>query len=152
MEGLGVGASAILVMRNREEFCETRCHSGEGATLMDSAQELFFGLMAGALLGAFGQGFRVVAGIKKQWDDADAKASDTAGKKAAFSEAFDSTRFWLSIFIGAIAGVVAFLAMKFGISATKLMTGEGLFAVMAAGYAGADFVEGVFKKHLPSGK
>ena len=115
-------------------------------------QELFFGLMVGAFLGAFGQGFRVSAGIKKQWDDADSKGNDGDSKRAAFKASFDSTRFWLSIFIGAIAGVVAFITMKYGVNSTTLTSGEGLFSMLAAGYAGADFVEGILKKHLPSSK
>jgi len=113
-------------------------------------QDMFFGLLISVLLGGFGQGFRVVAGLKKQWDEADAKATDSDSKKAAFKTAFDPTRFWLSIFIGAGAGVVAYLSMKLGADSAKLLTGDGAFSIMAAGYAGADFVEAIFKKKLPS--
>ena len=55
--------------------------------------ELFFGLLVGALLGAFGQCLRLIACVRKQWDEADGKGPDTASKKAAFKDSFDAKAF-----------------------------------------------------------
>lgn len=111
------------------------------------SQQMLIGLLLASLLGVFGQGARVVAGLKKQADD-----SASAGKQLA--DDFNWTRFVLSLFIGAIAGGLAFMGYWFGGDEPGADPSKApvLFGVMAAGYAGADFIEATFKKWLPGSK
>lgn len=106
------------------------------ATPIDiNASELLFALTTGGLLGMVGQGVRVIAGMKKLSDEA-------ATKDQTVSDAFSPSRFFISLAIGFIAGVIAALSMNLA-SLTKFNTGniQMLLGIAAAGYTGADFVE-----------
>ncbi len=106
-------------------------------------QTLLLGCMLALLLGAVGQSFRAVAGLKKQADD----AAD-ANKK--LGEVFDGQKLVVSLFIGAVAGVVGYLGLKFGSAeGADFSKGSTVLGVIAAGYAGADFIEAFSKKYLP---
>ena len=110
---------------------------------MSTELELLVGFALSALLGTFGQGLRVVAGLKKQNDEA-------AETKQSLGQVFDRTRFWTSLFIGAMAGVACYFGLKYGASDTLDFTkGPTVLGIIAAGYAGADFIEAFAKKHLP---
>ncbi len=100
-----------------------------------SASELLFVLTTAGLLGMVGQGVRVVAGMKKLSDDA-------AKKELKTSDVFEPSRFFISLAIGFIAGVIAALSMDLN-SLVKFSTDniQMLLGIAAAGYAGADFVE-----------
>lgn len=96
-------------------------------------------LILGIILGAIGQGARAVIGIKndqaqsgKNWDD-------------WIKEHFSMQTLMISLLIGGIAGGVAAI-----IFIDKPITNELLLGLIAAGYAGADFIEGVMKSRLPS--
>jgi len=88
------------------------------------------------LLGAAGQGARAIVGLKKTSDEAKAK-------NTSFATQFDAGQLLVSLLIGAIAGLFAALAMwtKMG----NLESRETLLALVAAGYAGADFIEGFMR-------
>lgn len=94
-----------------------------------------------AVLGLFGQGLRALVGLKKQADEA------AAAGKPAFS-GFEAGRFVLSLLIGLLAGVAAWMGLYFMVSpeAGDLNKGGALFAVLLAGYSGADFIEGFVKR------
>jgi hypothetical protein len=86
-------------------------------------------LSLGALMGAIGQVVRMVVGLKKLSD-----AASDASKSVA--DCIEPSRMVVSLVLGATAGALA----SIGIGATA---SEGqLFTLAAAGYSGADLIEG----------
>lgn len=100
------------------------------------------GLAFAALLGLFGQALRALVGMKKQADES-AKSG-----RGAFAD-FDIGRLVLSLVLGAAAGAAAWMGLHFLVSpeAADLGKGAAVFAVIFAGYSGADFIEGFVKRH-----
>lgn len=99
-------------------------------------------VLLGALLGATGQGARAVVGIKKEYD-----LQSAAGQ--ADPNWFKLNELLVSLIIGAIAGVcAAVLLYQPGLAPDK----SELIGLLAAGYAGADFIEGFMKSNLPATK
>lgn len=97
-------------------------------------------LAVGAIVGAAGQGGRAVVGIEK----AKQEATDEEIEKGTW---WDPRRLYLSLFIGAVAGVL-FVAV--GIEGVSQRMSEGqtqgvLMTLVGVGYAGTDFIEGVLK-------
>lgn len=96
----------------------------------------------GALMGLVGQGIRVIVGLKKTGDDAAA-----AGHR--LSDRIDAARLSVSLLIGGVAGVMAaIVTLKPGAPIAR----EALLALAAAGYSGADFIEGFMARYLPSSR
>jgi hypothetical protein len=89
----------------------------------------------GILLGAVGQGARTIVGIKKLNDYAD----ETTPARAMV----DGIRLLISFGIGAVAGAFAAITI---IKDLASVPPEQLFAIAAAGYAGADFIEGFISR------
>lgn len=122
--------------------------------------EIWQYLLLGGALGACGQGIRAFLGKKK---DERKKAYEAARKNAdsiqnASSPAnIDDSLSWKEIFIqlflGFIAGVIAMLlAVNIEASASlkeNQITTKIIMATIAAGYAGADFIENAMKTALP---
>jgi len=108
---------------------------------MDAIQTLTF-VALGALLGAAGQGVRAVIGIKKEIDDA-----KNANKTV--KDWFDGKELVISFILGAIAGILAAVSQY---ASDVHLTKNLLFGLLAAGYAGADFIGGVMQKWLPATK
>jgi hypothetical protein len=105
--------------------------------------QLLLGCLLSLVLGVFGQGLRAVAGLKKQADEA-------ATRNLALGKVFDSTTFFTSLFIGAMAGMAAYLGLHFGSAqAADVSQGTTILGIIAAGYAGADFIEAFAQKYLP---
>jgi hypothetical protein len=105
--------------------------------------ELLTAMLLAALLGLFGQGLRAAAGLKKQADEAAAQ-----GKK--LGEALDTTALVFSLFIGALAGMAAFLGLQYGAQGgVDFSKGPTVLGFVSAGYAGADFIESFARKYLP---
>lgn len=96
-----------------------------------------------AAFGFFGQSLRAAVGLKKQADE------EAAAGKPAF-ENFSVARFVLSLVLGMLAGEASWLALYFLTSpeAADMSKGAAVFAVIAAGYAGADSIEGLAKRYL----
>src|SRR5260370_30660572 len=95
----------------------------------------------GAALGFLGQSVRVVVGLKKARDEAAA-----LGK--TFTEAFEPSTMLVSLLIGGVAGALAaIMALR---PDTNIAT-ETLLGLAAAGYSGADFIEGFIARYLPAG-
>lgn len=91
----------------------------------------------GGVMGMIGQGIRMVVGIKKLQD-----------RTEQYGEVFETSKLVLSLLIGFIAGALAALVLVQNTSVdTKVLMG-----LMAAGYAGTDFIEGFARKYLPGGK
>lgn len=110
---------------------------------MEAALEMLVGVTLAVVLGMFGQGVRVVAGLKKQ-------ADESAAQGHRLAQDFNGVRLGLTLAMGAIAGVAAFLGFWLGDrSAIDVRNAAYVFGIVSAGYAGADFVEAFVKKHLP---
>ncbi len=107
-------------------------------TPTNSAQSISV-LLLGGLAGAVGQAARAVVGLKKVNDRAAAENSDP-------SDLFVASRLFISLTIGFVAGALAILIMDVDISA---ISKEQILGLAAAGYAGADFVEGIISKVIP---
>ena len=107
-----------------------------------SAECILINLLLSGLLGLIGQGIRVIVGLKKLHEEA--AAENAPNPKAAFDEKFDVRQLWLSLFIGFIAGCLANMGRPKG-----EFTPEVQLAIIATGYAGADFIEGFLQKILP---
>lgn len=93
-------------------------------------------LLLGGLVGALGQGARVVVGLKKLSDDAVAKGGE--------AESIQPARLLTSLLIGFIAG--ALTALTLGLKMNDTVSLQQILGVAAAGYAGADFIEGFMSR------
>jgi len=98
-------------------------------------------ILLGGVMGAIGQGIRVVIGIKKLHEDM-AKDGKTLG------DGFRGTTLVVSLLIGFIAGALAAITLVEGDKVER----ELLMGLLAAGYAGTDFIEGFMRKYLPGSR
>lgn len=110
---------------------------------MDAASWLV-ALLLGGLVGLLGQGARSIVGMKKLNDDAVAKGE-------SLSANFDTSQFFISLMIGFIAGALAMAGLVGGGDATVAsdIGSQTMTTVFAAGYAGADFIEGFINRNVP---
>ncbi|HVM78048.1 MAG TPA: hypothetical protein VMU06_03470 [Stellaceae bacterium] len=113
---------------------------------MLSASDWIIQLALGGLLGTLGQGIRAVAGLKKLHDQVQQQGKE-------LSDEFEPRTLLVSLLIGFIAGALADLAM-IGSDTTAATTfkREALLPLVAAGYAGTDFIEAFMSRYLPNGK
>lgn len=102
---------------------------------MDAVQWLQL-LGLGGLAGALGQGARTIVGLKKTNDAASAANRNT-------SDLIVVNRLVISLAIGFIAGALAAIGI---INDLGNVTSQQIFALTAAGYAGADFIEGLISR------
>ncbi|MDX2169001.1 MAG: hypothetical protein SF182_18180 [Deltaproteobacteria bacterium] len=93
-------------------------------------------LLLGGLVGALGQGARVVVGLKKLGDEAAAKGGA--------AEPLQPSRMVTSLLIGFIAGALTSLTLGVKMNATVSL--QQILGVASAGYAGADFIEGFMSR------
>jgi len=106
--------------------------------------EIINSIIAGGLLGMLGQGVRIVVGLKKMNDG---NAVRAAGGETP--QPFDSSRLIISIFIGFVAGAVGMLVKGNTIAgAGGQYSTEAIVTIIAIGYSGADFIEGIFKTYV----
>jgi hypothetical protein len=94
----------------------------------------------GGIVGALGQGMRMVVGFKKLHD-----ASSAGNVGVLDLVAMD--RLLVPLGIGFIAGA---LAAAGSISDLAHISGQQILAIAAAGYAGADFIEGFMSRVAPA--
>lgn len=87
------------------------------------------------VLGIAGQLVRVAIGLKKMHD------KSLAGDHKVV---FDAKKFWVSIALGALAGVITAIGKWDG--ANGPIGQEFVFTLMAAGYAGSDIIEGLVER------
>ena len=108
-------------------------------------QEVILQLLMGGLLGAVGQGLRIIVGMKKLNED----AKELGTKVGAL---LDTSRMVVSLLIGFCTGILTVVSMsdfdKVFFSGADLK--QHLLSIIAAGYAGTDFIEGLMKKYLPN--
>jgi hypothetical protein len=110
---------------------------------MESSEVLSTLILCG-FMGALGQGVRAAVGLKS--------AATIAAQNPGQQTEFDAAYFTLSLMIGFTAGILAGLA----IGLQKLATIDPndpkmLLAIIAAGYAGTDFIENAFTNLVPRG-
>jgi hypothetical protein len=98
-------------------------------------------LLLGALLGGVGQMIRALVGMKKLYEQAQAS-------NQSIGHVFEPVRFFISLAIGATAGLLADLA--FVESGAADLPREAPLLLVGAGYAGTDFLEG-FLRHASEG-
>jgi hypothetical protein len=96
-------------------------------------------LALGLLMGSVGQGARIVVGLKKANEEATSK-----GK--SLPEVFEASTLLVSLLIGAIAGAVAAVTT---ITSDGSVSVTSLMGLAAAGYSGADFLEGIMQRYTP---
>lgn len=100
-------------------------------------------LVLGGILGMIGQGLRVIVGLKKLYDALADTGEELSGTR------FDSRRLWLSLFIGFVAGSFGMiLKIDYESVSTMIMNKEFMISIVAIGYMGVDFIEGVMKSYL----
>jgi hypothetical protein len=98
-------------------------------------------IVLGIILGAVGQGARAIIGVKKAADEAAAKCQTKS------DEWFDVKRLMFSLIVGGIAGCLAAIVLI-----ESPVNKELLLGLVAAGYAGTDFIEGLMSKYTPPTK
>jgi hypothetical protein len=94
----------------------------------------------GAMMGALGQAIRAIVGLKKVND----AVSNTT---ASVADVIEPSRMITSLVIGAIAGSLASISLIDNINA---VASAQIFALLGAGYSGADFIEGFMSRVTPS--
>jgi hypothetical protein len=94
-------------------------------------------IVLGALMGVVGQGIRVIVGVKKARDEVAALGHQGA-------ETIEPTRLMIGLMIGAVAGVVAAIAATPGWQVSRAVL------LGAAGYSGADVIEGLMARYRSS--
>lgn len=100
-------------------------------------------VLAGGLLGALGQGVRTAVGLKKFNEDNQAKAAENKPV-----EQFSISRLVISIFTGFVAGAIGMLVKGTSLSVNGDYSTESIITIIAIGYSGADFIEGVFNTYI----
>lgn len=105
--------------------------------------EIINNVVAGGLLGSFGQGVRIAVGLKKLNEGNAALVAQ--GKPA---EEFSTSRLVISIFTAFVAGALGMVVKYSSQGDTKDMTAEAVLTIIAVGYSGADFIEGVFNTYI----
>ena len=103
-------------------------------------QSLLLRILLGGLLGMLGQGIRVVIGYTK-WND-DKKRNPTT------AESWDPIRLWMSLLIGFVAGSLGILTLEQKMNSDANLN-TFLITLIAIGYSGVDFIEGIMSKFLP---
>lgn len=99
----------------------------------ETTSELLAKMLLGILIGTAGQGIRVIAGLKKM--------SQTG-------ESFDSKQTLASFLPAIIIGGICGLLVIVDDPTKNFHDRASLLAILAAGYAGSDFIEAFVKKHL----
>lgn len=93
------------------------------------------------LAGAAGQCVRAIVGLKQTHD-----AVSTAGGR--FSDHLDVPQMVISLIIGAVSGMLASMALDVSVAQ---ISSQQVLTFLAAGYAGADFIEGFMSRYVPQG-
>lgn len=101
-------------------------------------------IFLGAILGVTGQLIRMALGLKK--------LSDTSDSKEHFDAQFDTKKLVFSVVYAIVIGVVCGILMVVQNFDTEVWTKSSILAIIGAGYAGVDFIEGFVSRDLPAAK
>ena len=103
--------------------------------------EIISALLLGGILGLVGQGIRAIMGVKKMREE--------NANPALPSYDLNVSRLVASLFIGFAAGLLATLPFfKTDFSEGPKWSQQVILTLIAAGYSGADFIEGFLKNFL----
>lgn len=91
-------------------------------------------IFLGAFWGLVGQCIRVIVGLKKRFDE---KA------RTGVEDWFDLKRLMISLLIGLVCGSLGAIYLL-----GEELTKDVLLTLIAMGYAGTDFIEGLMRKML----
>lgn len=109
--------------------------------------EIINNVLAGGLLGSLGQGVRIAVGLKKFNESNSEKVAQNKPP-----EEFSTSRMLISIFIGFVAGAIGMLIKGNSLAtvqgSVKDYGTEAIITIIAIGYSGADFIEGVFNTYI----
>lgn len=114
-------------------------------------QILLQAILLGGLLGMVGQAIRTIVGIKKENDATNERARASGQTSVNYYDSLSGKRITISLLIGFATGVLAYLSLtaepghEFLANPTK----SHVLGIIAAGYAGVDFIEGFMNKYLP---
>ena len=97
-------------------------------------------ILLGMLCGAIGQGARTIVSLKKISDAAQELSVSTA-------DLIRASKLVTAFLIGAVAGALAAITL---VEPNQAMSLEQVFELIAAGYIGADFIEGFITRISPS--
>lgn len=95
-------------------------------------------ILFGGLLGFIGQGIRIAVGIKKL-------NAQAASEQKEFNELFSTQKILISLLIGFVAGSLASFSLD---ENTTTLDKQLALGLIAAGYSGADFIEGFMNSFL----
>lgn len=111
-------------------------------------QEILLRLLLGGLLGAVGQGLRIIVGLKK--------INDTAQQQGLrMGNLIETSRIFTSLLMGFCAGLLAMISLTDfdkALATQSSSVKEMIITIIASGYAGADFIEGFIRKYIPTNK
>lgn len=108
-----------------------------------TTNEVIQNVLAGGLLGILGQGIRIAVGLKKLNDSNNVQLA-----QGNTQENFSTSRMFISIFIGFAAGAIGMLIKGSTLAKDGNFDTESIVTIMAIGYSGADFIEGVFNTYI----
>lgn len=108
-----------------------------------TTNEVIQNVLAGGLLGMLGQGIRIAVGLKKLNDSNNVQLAQGNSQ-----ENFSTSRMFISIFIGFAAGAIGMLIKGSTLAKDGNFDTESIVTIMAIGYSGADFIEGVFNTYI----
>lgn len=98
--------------------------------------EFLSALILGGILGMVGQGMRVIVGMKKIYE--------SLGVGEQFGTKMDWSRLSISLVIGFITGAFGMiLKIDYDMVSTMIMTKDFMLSIIAIGYMGVDFIEGM---------
>ena len=104
-----------------------------------TSQLLLTNLGLGLLMGAAGQVIRAVAGLRKH---AGGTSSSTMTGSGADQTVFSWTQFGMSLILGSVAGMISVMVLW---EKMEPISKEMVLGLLAAGYSGSDFLEGVIR-------
>jgi hypothetical protein len=105
--------------------------------------QLLTNVLGGGVLGLLGQGVRIAIGLKKLNDDNKMKAVQNVP-----TEPFNAGRLVVSLFIGFVAGAFGMLTKNPAAGTGGDLSTESIVTIIAIGYSGADFIEGLFNTYV----
>ncbi len=110
---------------------------------LKSPSDLLSLILIGAILGIVGQGLRMIVGLKK--------LNDMSESREHFNNQFDRKKLLLSLIYAFVIGAIGGVLMAID-SLDKTWDKSTIIAIIGAGYAGADFIEGFLSKNFPSSR
>ena len=128
-----------IVVKTGSAILVSDQHKNANSTETNSPFNTLIIIVLGAILGAVGQGVRVIVGLKKVYDEA-VKNNIAANSLLEYRQL--ALSLVIGFAVGAIAGVLAAVN-----SVDAQFSKSVIIAFIAAGYAGTDFIEGFMKNN-----